>query len=29
VPLTSEQLQAFVVALPWERLEEYESIRVL
>ncbi len=29
VPLTPEQLQAFVVGLPWERLEEYGSIRVL
>lgn len=28
-PLTPEQLQAFVVGLPWERLEEYGSIRVL
>jgi len=24
-----EQLQAFIVGLPWERLEEYGSIRVL
>jgi len=29
LPLTPEQLQAFIVGLPWERLEEYGSIRVL
>lgn len=29
LPLTPEQLQALVVGLPWERLEEYGSIRVL
>jgi len=28
LPLTSE-LQALIVGLPWERLEEYGSIRVL
>ncbi len=27
--LTSEQLQALIVGLPWERLEEYATIRVL
>ena len=29
VPLTTDQLQALIVGLPWERLEEYGSIRVL
>jgi transposase len=29
LPLTPEQLQALIVGLPWERLEEYGSIRVL
>ena len=29
VPITSDQLQALIVGLPWERLEEYGSIRVL
>ncbi len=29
VPLTSDQLRALIVGLPWERLEEYGSIRVL
>jgi hypothetical protein len=29
LPLTPEQLQAFIVGLPWKRLEEYGSIRVL
>jgi hypothetical protein len=29
VQLTSDQLQALIVGLPWERLEEYGSIRVL
>ena len=29
VSLTSDQLQALIVGLPWERLAEYGSIRVL
>ena len=29
VSLSSDQLQALIVGLPWERLEEYRSIRVL
>jgi transposase len=29
VPLTHEQLQAIVVGLPWERLDERTKIRVL
>ena len=29
VPLTSDQLQALIGELPWERIEEYGSIRVL
>ena len=29
VSLSSDQLQALIVGLPWERLEEYGSIRVL
>jgi transposase len=29
VELTREQLQALIVGLPWERLEEYATIRVL
>ena len=29
VVLTRDQLQALIVGLPWERLEEYATIRVL
>jgi transposase len=29
IELTSEQLQALIVGLPWERLNEYATIRVL
>jgi transposase len=29
MPITSDQLQALIFGLPWERLEEYGSIRVL